>query len=146
MLLSRQRPPQEVDFDRCEKIPDAAWKLLGDGAWPRLRVAKGVRKEHLQRLREASLDLEAGAGGWKCEKHAFGALVLSLALALGSATSVERSGAHGATALSLSHAQLQEVRHIGTLGMQGMHGRMDGWMDGWMDGRMRGCLSGDRKQ
>ncbi|CAE7208953.1 FBXL2, partial [Symbiodinium microadriaticum] len=60
--LGRSRRLEEVDFDRCEKIPDAAWKLLGDGAWPRLRVAKGVRKEHLQRLREASLDLEAGAG------------------------------------------------------------------------------------
>ena len=94
----------------CRKIPDAAWELLGDGAWPRLRVAEGVPEEHLQRLRdEASLDLEAATGGWKCEKRALGALVSSLALALGSATSVERSGAHGATALSLSQVLLQEV-------------------------------------
>ena len=133
-LLPSRSGRQEVDFTDCDEIPDAAWELLGDGAWPRLRVAEGVPEEHLQRLRdEASLDLEAAAGGWKREKRAFGALVSSLALALGSATSVETSGAHGATALSLSHAQLQEVRHTGTLGMQGMHGRMDGWMDGRMD-------------
>ncbi|CAE7221218.1 unnamed protein product, partial [Symbiodinium necroappetens] len=60
--LGRSRQLEEVDFSRCDAIPDAAWELLGDGAWPRLRVAKGVREEHLQRLREASLDLEAGAG------------------------------------------------------------------------------------
>ncbi|CAE7560842.1 unnamed protein product [Symbiodinium necroappetens] len=55
---------QEVDFDWCDAIPDAAWELLGDGAWPGLRVAKGVPEEHQQRLREASLDLEVSAGGW----------------------------------------------------------------------------------
>ncbi|CAE7819039.1 unnamed protein product [Symbiodinium necroappetens] len=67
--LGRSQQLEEVDFDRCEKIPDAAWELLGDGAWPRLRVAKGIPNEHLERLREAPLDLEAGAGGWKCEKR-----------------------------------------------------------------------------
>ncbi|CAE7767192.1 unnamed protein product [Symbiodinium necroappetens] len=59
--LGRSRQLEDVDFTGSE-IPDAAWELLGDGAWPRLRVAKGVPEEHLERLREASLDLEAGAG------------------------------------------------------------------------------------
>ncbi|CAE7805864.1 unnamed protein product, partial [Symbiodinium necroappetens] len=52
----------EVDFKFCFAIPDTAWELLGDGTWPRLRHAKGVPEEHLERLRKAPLDLEAGAG------------------------------------------------------------------------------------
>ncbi|CAE7678881.1 unnamed protein product [Symbiodinium necroappetens] len=60
--LGRSQQLEEVDFRGSERIPDAAWELLGDGAWPRLRVAEGVPEKHLERLREASLDLEAAAG------------------------------------------------------------------------------------
>ncbi|CAE7358498.1 unnamed protein product [Symbiodinium necroappetens] len=60
--LGRSQQLEEVDFRGCDQIPDAAWELLGDGAWPRLRVAFGIPEEHLERLRKAPLDLEAGAG------------------------------------------------------------------------------------
>ena len=63
---------QELNFERCDAFPYSAWKLLSDGTWPRLRVAKGVPEEHLQRLRKAPLDLEAGSGGWSVGIRALG--------------------------------------------------------------------------
>ncbi|CAE7232294.1 unnamed protein product [Symbiodinium sp. CCMP2456] len=65
--LGRSRKLEEVNFARCGKIPAAAWESLPDGAWPRLRLAdlsEGDRPKHLERLRKASPDIEAGAGGW----------------------------------------------------------------------------------
>ncbi|CAE7765797.1 unnamed protein product [Symbiodinium sp. CCMP2592] len=57
--LGRSKQLEAVNFDLCDAIPDAAWKLLADGAWPRLRLATGVPEEHRERLRGASLDIEA---------------------------------------------------------------------------------------
>ena len=105
-VSEHNRPPffvsggrQELNFEECDAIPDAAWKLLADGTWPRLRVAKGVPEEHLQRLCKAPLDLEGGSWEFVRWGRLQAALILSLLLALGSATSVERSAAHGVTAL-----------------------------------------------
>ena len=71
---------QELNFEVM--IPDTAWKLLADGTWPRLRVAKGVPEDHLQRLRKAPLDLEAGSGRWSVGIRALGPTSFCLCLRL----------------------------------------------------------------
>ena len=52
--LSHSPLLEELDFatdlDNSSEIPAAAWQNLPDGAWPKLRWARGIPKEELQRL------------------------------------------------------------------------------------------------
>ena len=61
-LFSPQRPPtsfQDVNFDRCFKIPSAAWQQLSGADWPQL--TKASFKERL--------GLEGGRGVWEGQER-----------------------------------------------------------------------------
>ena len=124
---------QELNFDEREDIiPDAAWKLLADGTWPRLRVANGVPEQHLQRLRKASLDHEARAGGWSVGIRALGPTSFCLCLRLW--VPPRRSSDLQLTERPRSPCQL--LAHAKT------EWECRAWMHGGRDGWPRGCPSG----
>ena len=54
---------EELDFDNCFEIPAAAWQQLPDGAWPKLRMTKGIPEEELRRLRGQRGELEGRTEG-----------------------------------------------------------------------------------
>ena len=48
--LSQSSLLEELNFKDCSEIRATAWQKVPDGTWPKLRGAKGIPEEELQRL------------------------------------------------------------------------------------------------
>ena len=54
--LSQSPLLEEVDFHDCSLIPEAAWRRIPSGAWPKLRSSRGIPNNLVARLRGVALD------------------------------------------------------------------------------------------
>ena len=64
-VLSHSKQLEKLIFDDCSQIPAAAWQKVPDGAWPKLRWARGIPEEELRRLRGHG-ELEGRTEGDPC--------------------------------------------------------------------------------
>jgi len=111
--LGRSPQLQEANFQDWHRAPENAWALLGDGAWPGLRVAKGIPEEHRERLCKASPDVGSGQSAASLELQELGAQKIAMYPTLITSVMMPRAAAEvqqdPRLLPALGHCQLEEL-------------------------------------